>query len=380
MKYYIIAGEASGDLHSSNLVRHLKKIDPQAEFRAWGGDLMQEQGVTLVKHYRDLAFMGFAEVIQHLPTILRNIDFCKKDILSYKPDVLILVDYPGFNLRIAKFAKQAGFKVVYYISPQVWAWKSSRVHTIKEVVDKMLVIFPFETEFYAKYDYKVDFVGHPLLDVISEPSQADKSKFIKENKLPDKPIIALLPGSRKQEIGNMLPIMEQVAEQFPNYQFIIGKAPSSRQEWYTDFLGKKNISIIDNKTYELLHNASAALVTSGTATLETALWGVPEIVCYRSKGITGNISYLLAKQLIGKKLKFIAIVNLIMEREVVKEFIQHTLTPANLTEELKRILENAEYRNTMLQNLKQVREKLGGPGASAKAASIIVDFLKQEKK
>jgi lipid-A-disaccharide synthase len=380
MKYYIIAGEASGDLHSSNLVKHLKKIDPQAEFRAWGGDLMQEQGVTLVKHYRDLAFMGFAEVIQHLPTILRNMDFCKKDILSYKPDVLILVDYPGFNLRIAKFAKQAGFKVIYYISPQVWAWKSSRVHTIKEVVDKMLVIFPFETEFYAKYNYKVDFVGHPLLDVISEPSQADKSRFIKENKLPDKPIIALLPGSRKQEIGNMLPIMEQVAEQFPDYQFVIGKAPSSHIEWYAEFLGKKNISIIDNKTYELLHNSNAALVTSGTATLETALWGVPEIVCYRSKGITGNISYLLAKQLIGKKLKFIAIVNLIMEREVVKEFIQHTLTPANLTEELKRILENAEYRNTMLQNLKQVREKLGGPGASAKAASIIIDFLKQEKK
>ncbi|HXB10912.1 MAG TPA: lipid-A-disaccharide synthase [Bacteroidia bacterium] len=379
MKYYIIAGEASGDLHSSNLVKHLKKTDPQAEFRAWGGDLMQEQGVTLVKHYRDLAFMGFAEVIQHLPTILRNIDFCKKDILSYKPDVLILVDYPGFNLRIAKFAKQAGFKVIYYISPQVWAWKSSRVHTIKEVVDKMLVIFPFETEFYAKYDYKVDFVGHPLLDVISEPSQADKARFIKENNLPDKPIIALLPGSRKQEIGNMLPIMEQVAEQFPDYQFVIGKAPSSRQEWYADFLGKKNISIIDNKTYELLHNSTAALVTSGTATLETALWGVPEIVCYRSKGITGNISYLLAKQLIGKKLKFIAIVNLIMEREVVKEFIQHTLTSDNLTEELKRILENAEYRNTMLQNLKQVREKLGGPGASAKAASIIVDFLKQGK-
>src|SRR5579863_4339825 len=303
MRYYIIAGEASGDLHSSNLVKHIKLSDPTAEFRGWGGDLMLQQGVTLVKHYRDLAFMGFVEVIKHLPTILKNIDFCKKDIAEYRPDVLILVDYPGFNLRIAKFAKKAGFKIVYYISPQVWAWKSSRVHLIKEVIDKMLVIFPFEKDFYAKYNYDVEFVGHPLLDVISEPSQADRSAFIKENNLPDKPIVALLPGSRKQEIGNMLPIMEEVADAFPNYQFVIGGAPSSHQDWYKDFLQKKNISIVYDKTYGLMHNASAALVTSGTATLETALWGVPEAVCYRATGVTGNISYMLAKQLIGKKLR-----------------------------------------------------------------------------
>jgi len=380
MRYYIIAGEASGDLHSSNLVKHIKLNDPSAEFRGWGGDMMQQHGVTLVKHYRDLAFMGFMEVIQHLPTILKNIDFCKKDILEYKPDVLILVDYPGFNLRIAKFAKQAGLKVVYYISPQVWAWKASRVHLIKEVVDKMLVIFPFETEFYTKYDYKVDFVGHPLLDVISEPSKSDLAKFIQENKLPDKPIIALLPGSRKQEIGNMLPVMTQVADEFPNYQFVIGGAPSSRKEWYRPFLGKNNISIVYDNTYGLLHNASAALVTSGTATLEAALWGVPEAICYRSKGFAGNISYLLAKQLVGKKLKFIGIVNLIMNREVVKEFIQHKLTPENLTTELKNLLEEGTYRTTMLQNLKLVRETLGGPGASAKAASIITEFAVQTKK
>src|SRR5581483_9124358 len=271
------------------------------------------------------AFMGFVEVLQHLPTILKNIDFCKKDIADYKPDVLILVDYPGFNLRIAKWAKAAGFRIIYYISPQVWAWKASRVKLIKEVVDKMLVIFPFETAFYAKYDYKVDFVGHPLLDVISEPSQVDRDAFIKENNLPDKPIIALLPGSRAQEIGNMLPVMSEVADNFPNHQFVIGGAPSSRQDWYRPFLGKNNISIVYDKTYQLLHNANAALVTSGTATLETALWGVPEAVCYRATGVTGNISYLLAKQLIGKKLKFIAIVNLIMEREVVREYIQHAL-------------------------------------------------------
>jgi lipid-A-disaccharide synthase len=379
MRYYVIAGEASGDLHSSNLVKELKKSDPSAEFRGWGGDMMEQQGVHLVKHYRDLAFMGFVEVLQHLPTILKNIEFCKQDITEYKPDVLVLVDYPGFNLRIAKFAKAAGFKVVFYISPQVWAWKASRVHTIKEVVDKMLVIFPFEAEFYAKYNYKVDFVGHPLLDVISEPSQNDRALFIKDNNLPDKPIIALLPGSRSQEIGNMLPVMTAVADNFPNYQFVIGGAPSSHKDWYRPFLGKNNISIVYDKTYALMHNASAALVTSGTATLETALWGVPEAICYRATGVTGNISYMLAKQLIGKKLKFIGIVNLIMEREVVKEYIQHALTPENLTTELKKLLEEGSYRTNMLQELKKVREKLGGPGASAKAASIILQFAKANK-
>ena len=377
MRYYIISGEASGDLHASNLVKELKKIDPSAQFRGWGGDLMQKQGVTLVKHYRDLAFMGFAEVLQHLSTILGNIAFCKKDIVQYKPDVLILVDYPGFNLRIARFAKPAGFKVLYYISPQVWAWKSSRVKQIKETVDKMLVIFPFETEFYARYNYRVDFVGHPLLDVISEPSQTEMSSFLSENNLPDKPVIALLPGSRKQETANMLPVMEEVADAFPAYQFVIGGAPASHKEWYAGFLNKKNVSIVYDKTYTLLHNASAALVTSGTATLETALWGVPEAVCYRAKGITGNISYMLARQLIGKKLKFIAIVNLIMEREVVKEFIQQQLTAANLIAELKKLLKDTTYRNAMLNNLKQVREKLGGPGASAKAAALVAQFAAQ---
>ncbi len=377
MKYYIIAGEASGDLHASNLVKCLKNQDTGAEFRGWGGDLMHKQGVTLVKHYRDLAFMGFAEVIQHLPTILKNIGFCKKDILAYKPDVLILVDYPGFNLRIAKFAKKAGIRVVFYISPQVWAWKSSRVHLIKRAVDKMLVIFPFETSFYAKYDYKVEFVGHPLLDVIPEKPQSGGESFRKRYNLPDKPVIALLPGSRKQEISNVLPVMVQVAGMFQSYQFVIGAAPSSRKEWYRAFPDNSNISIVSNDTYGLLSSASAALVTSGTATLEAALWGVPEMVCYRSAGLTGNISYFLAKQLIGRKLKFIAIVNIIMEREVVKEFIQHKLTCENLTAELKKILEDKEYRNGMLQDMQQVRERLGGPGASQKAAQLITEMLKK---
>ncbi len=379
MKYYIIAGEASGDLHASNLVKNIKLNDAHAEFRGWGGDLMQLQGVTLVKHYRDLAFMGFAEVIQHLPEILKNIKFCKSDILEFKPDVLILVDYPGFNLRIAKFAKKAEFKTVYYVSPQVWAWKSSRVHLIKEVVDKMLVIFPFEKIFYQKYNYEVDFVGHPLLDVISQSPYSSLKDFLNENNLPDKPVVALLPGSRHQEIQNMLPVMRDTALRFPMYQFIIAGAPSAHKEWYADFLNCPNISIVSGKTYELLSHSIAALVTSGTATMEAALWGVPEVICYRAKGVAGTISYHLAKKLIGKKLKFIGIVNLVMEKEVVKELIQHELTVENLSHELKKLLDNAAYRERIIDEYKQINEKLGGPGASARAAKIIADFLHKNK-
>lgn len=379
MRYYIIAGEASGDLHASNLVKNLKLKDASAKFRGWGGDLMQQQGVTLVKHYRDLAFMGFAEVIQHLPEILKNIKFCKSDILSYKPDVLILVDYPGFNLRIAKFAKKAGFKTIYYVSPQVWAWKSSRVHLIKEVVDKMLVIFPFEKSFYAKYDYPVDFVGHPLLDVISHSPYSSLQDFRKNNNLPDKPIIALLPGSRQQEIQNMLPVMRDTALSFPTYQFVIAGAPSAHKEWYAGFLDCPNISIVYDKTYELLSHSYAALVTSGTATMEAALWGVPEVICYRAKGLTGTISYHLAKRLIGKKLKFIGIVNLVMEKEVVKELIQHELTVENLSGELKKLTEDTSIRERIISEYKQLNEKLGGPGASARAATLITDFLYKNK-
>ncbi len=379
MRYYIISGEASGDLHASNLVKHLKIEDPEAILRGWGGDLMQKEGVELVKHYRDLAFMGFAEVIKHLPTILRNIDFCKKDIVSFKPDVLILVDYPGFNLRIAKFAKEAGFKVVYYVSPQVWAWKSSRVNLIKKVVDKMLVILPFEKAFYDKYDYHVDFVGHPLLDVIGE-AKPDREAFISTHNIPDKPIVALLPGSRKQEIQNMLPIMAEVAKSYSHYQFVIAAAPSAHGEWYVDYLTQSNISIVYDKTYKLLQHSVAALVTSGTATLETALWGVPEALCYRAKGITGNISYQIAKRLVGKKLKFIGLVNLIMEREVIKEFIQHDLTVENLSAELNKLLNDSAYTTRIKEDYKKLREKLGGPGASAKAAHIIAQLIAPLKK
>lgn len=374
MRYYIVSGEASGDLHGSNLVKHIKQNDPNAVMRGWGGDLMQKQGVDIVKHYRDLAFMGFAEVVKHLPTILRNIDFCKKDIVEFKPDVLILIDYPGFNLRIAKFAKEAGFKVVYYISPTVWAWKSSRVHLIKKVVDRMMVILPFEKAFYDKFDYHVDFVGHPLLDVISDAT-ANKGSFRSIHNLSDKPIIALLPGSRRQEVLTILPIMAETAKSFPQYQFVIGAAPSALGEWYIDFLSQSNIKIVYDKTYPLLQNSIAALVASGTATLETALWGVPEVLCYKTRGVSGAISYRIAKQLVGKRLQFIGLVNLIMGREVTRELIQNDLTVENLTAELKRLLEDTAYINKMKEDFKLVRESLGGPGASARAAQIIAELL-----
>jgi len=379
MKYYIIAGEASGDLHGSNLVKQIKTNDPDAIIRGWGGDLMQKQGMDLVKHYRDLAFMGFAEVIKHLPTILRNIDFCKKDIVDFKPDVLILIDYPGFNLRIAKFAKEAGFKIVYYISPHVWVWKASRVHLIKKVVDRMVTILPFEKAFYAKYDYVADFVGHPLLDVIHD-AKPDREQFIKMNNLFDKPIVALLPGSRRQEVLTMLPVMAKTAQNFPQYQFVIAAAPSSLGEWYIDYLTQSNIKIVYDKTYPLLQNSIAALVTSGTATLEAALWGVPEVLCYKTQGVAGSISYQIAKQLVGKRLKFIGLVNLIMEREVTRELIQHDLTVENLTTELRRLLDDPAYIAHMKEDYKRVREKLGGPGASAKTAQIVADVISPMQK
>ena len=379
MRYYIIAGEASGDLHGSNLIKNLKIEDPNAIIRGWGGDLMQKQGAEIVKHYRDLAFMGFAEVVKHLPTILRNMDFCKKDIVAFKPDVVILVDYPGFNLRIAKFLKQAGFKVVFYISPNVWAWKSSRVHLIKKVIDRMMVILPFEKDFYAKYDYNVDFVGHPLLDVIGEATP-NREAFIRANNLPDKPLVTLMPGSRKMEIENMLSIMADMTKNFPDYQFVIAAAPSAHGEWYVDYLTQKNISIVYDKTYALLQHSVAAVVKSGTSTLETALWGVPQLICYRARGVTGNISYHIAKRLVGNRVRFIGLVNLIMDREVVREFIQYDMTAENLTAELTKLLNDPAYIARIKADYKTVHEKLGGPGASAKAARVVMEVVAPLKK
>ena len=369
MKYYIIAGEASGDLHGANLMKALYKEDSSADIRFWGGDLMQNVGGVLVKHYRELAFMGFVEVLFHLKTILNNIKICKKDISDFQPDVIVFIDYPGFNLRIAKWAKTEGFKTHYYISPQIWAWKESRITEIKRDVDKMYVILPFEKDFYEKkHHYPVEFVGHPLIDAIHNHPAMDATVFRKENQLNDKPIIAILPGSRKQEITKMLSVMLSVAHDFPEYQFVIAGAPSQEFSFYEGFITNENIKFVSNKTYDLLSNGTAALVTSGTATLETALFKVPEVVCYKGS----SISYQIAKRIIT--LKYISLVNLIMDEEVVTELIQEDCNTKRIHEELKKILDS-NYRQNLLEKYDVLEEKLGGIGASEKTARLIVESL-----
>jgi lipid-A-disaccharide synthase len=364
MRYYIIAGEASGDLHGSNLIKELQHLDAQADFRCWGGDKMQATGATLVKHFSDLAFMGFVEVLKNLKTIFRNLAFCKEDITAYKPDALILIDYPGFNLRIAEWAKEQGLKVIYYISPQVWAWKENRVRSIKRCVDKMLVILPFEKAFYEKWNYEVEYVGHPLVKVIDD-FKAQAPNHTQSNK------IALLPGSRKQEILTKLPIMLEVSRSFPDHHFVVAKAPGIEDSFYTELLSPyTNVSSVVNKTYELLSEAKAALVTSGTATLETALFNVPEVICYKGS----NISYQIAKRLI--KIKYICLVNLIMDKEVVKELIQNELTVEKVTTELKEILYNLKKQQQLQEDYTALKELLSqGGNASANAAKSIYHFL-----
>lgn len=365
MKYYIIAGEASGDLHGSNLMKALFEKDKDAEIRFWGGDLMEAVGGTLVKHFKERAFMGFAEVITNLSTILGFIKFCKEDILSFNPDKIIFIDNSGFNLRIAKWAKIHSFRTVYYISPQVWASRSGRVKDIKRDIDEMYVILPFVEDFYKKYDYKVTFVGHPLLDAISNRTNINAADFRKKHQLSNKPIIALLPGSRKQEIKKILSVMLKMTDKFKEYQFVIAGAPSQDFEFYQQFINKENVTFVTNKTYDLLSVSHAALVTSGTATLETALFKVPEIVCYK----TSFISYHIGKRLIN--LKFISLVNLIMDKEVVKELIQDDFNEMKLEEELLKILEGKQ-REKLLQEYTELEQKLGGVGASEKAAALIV--------
>lgn len=373
MKYYIIAGEASGDLHASKLINGLKKQDADADFRCWGGELMEDAGGALVKHYRDLAFMGFAEVLMNIRTILRNMKFCKQDILEYKPDVLILVDYPGFNLRMAEFAAKQGIRVFYYISPQVWAWKRSRVHKIKKYVERMYVILPFEKDFYAKFDYDVDFVGHPLLDAIQNETDDEKNIRI-EAGLDSKAVVAVLPGSRKQEIKKMLPVMMEMTKHFPDHQFVIAAAPSAPDSYYEAAQGIPAVKIIKGKMHAILRIADAAMVTSGTATLETALFNVPEVVCYKG----GWISYYIAKKLI-KDIKYISLVNLIMDREVVKELIQGEFNASMLRKELTRLISDDQYRSQMLSDLETLHKKLGGSGASEMAAQLMFQRLQQSK-
>lgn len=370
MKYYIIAGEASGDLHGSNLMKSIFKEDAQAEIRFWGGDLMEQAGGTLVKHYRELAFMGFSEVIVNLRTILGNIKKCKADIITFQPDVLIFIDYPGFNMRIAKWAKKLGMKTHYYISPQIWAWKENRITAIKRDVDEMYIILPFEKEFYEKkHSYPVHFVGHPLIDAIKNRAVTTEVDFRRDNNLDDKPIIALLPGSRKQEISKMLEVMLSVVDNFKAYQFVIAGAPSQDFSFYKTFLKNENVHFISNKTYDLLSISHAALVTSGTATLETALFKVPEVVCYKGSWI----SYQIAKRVIT--LKYISLVNLIMDREVVKELIQEEFNTKNIKVELEKILD-AENRSRIFSDYAALEKQLGGEGASDKTAKLIVAAIK----
>lgn len=371
MKYYIIAGEASGDLHGSNLIAELKKLDDSATIRCWGGDKMQEAGGALVKHYRDLAFMGFAEVLMNLPTILRNLKFCKEDILQFKPDTLILIDYPGFNLRIAKWAKDQGLTVIFYISPQVWAWKENRVKQMKKNIDKMVVIIPFEKNYFKeKWDWDVEYVGHPLVEEIERRRTQDI-----KHRISDKSIIALLPGSRKQEIAKKLPVMLEVSTFFPDYQFIVAEAPSVEDSFYKKFTQSfPNVSSVKNKTYDLLMQAKAALVTSGTATLETALFGVPEVVCYKGS----SLSYQIAKRVI--RVKYISLVNLIMDRLVVNEFIQNDLTVDNLRHELQELLTNETRIEAIKKDYADLKKLLSAGGhASANAAQSIYQFLISKK-
>ena len=369
MKYYIIAGEASGDLHAANLIKEIKNKDASAEIRCWGGDLMKAAGATLIKHYRELAFMGFFEVLLNLRTILKNISFCKKDIIDFNPDTLIFIDYPGFNMRIAKWAKPLGFKIHYYISPQIWAWKENRIKSIKRDVDHMHVILPFEKDFYEKkHQFSVNFVGHPLIDAIAQHPKTDDVGFRKEFNLDERPIVALLPGSRKQEISKMLDTMLQLPKQYPEYQFIIAGAPSQEPSFYESMISANNVSLISNRTYDILSLAHSALVTSGTATLETALFKIPQVVCYKAN----PISYAIAKRII--KLKYISLVNLIMDRPIVTELIQNDFNATNLKKEFDKICDGYQ-RAIMFLEYYDLEQTLGGTGASKNTAELIVNSL-----
>lgn len=375
MKYYIIAGEASGDLHGSNLIKSIQQIDNQAKFRAWGGDLMKAQGAELVKHYKDHAFMGLFIVIRNIRTINKNFKFCFKDIDTYKPDVLILIDYSGFNLRVADYARKNGLKVFYYISPQIWAWRQGRVKKIKKLIDKMFVILPFEKDFYNKFNCDVEFVGHPLLDAIEQkkdklPSFKD---FRDKNQLPKKPVIAMLPGSRLQEIKQILPIMLQVVNHYTDFQFVIAGSNSIDKNFYSKILDNKNVPVVYNQTYDLLFNAKAALVTSGTATMETALFKIPQVVCYKGGALTYNIVKYLVK------VKYISMVNLIMEKMVIKELIQNDLKKENIRTELDKIIHDEAYRSTIISDYNLLGQKLGGPGASSRAAKAMIELLNEKR-
>lgn len=366
MKYYVIAGEASGDVHASKLMQGIVARDANAEFRCWGGEKMESAGGRIVKHYKDLAFMGFLEVILNLRTISANLRFCKNDILKWKPDAIILVDYPGFNMRIAKFAKKNGFKVFYYIAPQVWAWKKHRVHAIHRDTDLAFVVMPFEKDFYASFGYDVAYVGHPMPDSIDLTKPINTAEFRFKNKLSEKPIIAILPGSRKQELHRILPHMLGVIGNFPDYQFVIAGVNSLGSEFYQKIVGVKPVNVVFGQTHNLLRMADAAIVTSGTATLETALLNVPQVVCYRMSFLTAIVAWMLVN------VKYISLVNLILDKGAVKELIQYKFTSATLTKELTPLLKHSNSRLNMLADYDLLREKIGNAGASDRAAALIM--------
>lgn len=377
MKYYLIVGEASGDLHASNLMRALKERDSQADFRFFGGDLMQAVGGTLVKHYRDLAYMGFIPVLLHLRTIFRNMDFCKKDIVDWQPDVVILVDYPGFNLKIAEFVKKhTDIPVYYYISPKIWAWKEYRIKNIKRDVDELFSILPFEVDFFKGHQYPIHYVGNPCVDAVDafqKTNQETWSEFIKANELVDKPVIALLAGSRKQEIKDNLPDMLEAAKPFVDkYQLVLAGAPGIEPSYYQQYIGTEiPVKIVFGQTYRLLSQAKVALVTSGTATLETALFRVPQVVCYYIA--MGKVVSFLRRHIL--KVKYISLVNLVANKEVVRELVADTMTVANVRSELDALLNDANYRDTMLNEYDRMIKILGPAGASHQAASKMIELL-----
>ncbi|MEF8984360.1 MAG: lipid-A-disaccharide synthase [Bacteroidales bacterium] len=371
MKYYLIAGEASGDLHGSNLLKGLRQVDPNPSFRFWGGDRMQAHGGELVKHYREHSIMGFWEVLVSFRKIKRNFRICRQDLLDYNPDVLILIDYPGFNLRMARFAKKHNIPVYYYISPKIWAWKESRIKKIKAFVDRMFIIFPFEKEFYRDHDYPAEYYGNPLIDAIDEWKENRKpwNDFIKEHNLEDKQVVAILPGSRKQEIDRNFSVMLKVIKDFNEYQFVVAGAPSIDPDYYRRYLSGTPVHFVYDKTYELLNHSVAALITSGTATLEAALFNVPQVVCYKAN----PISYRIAKHFV--KVSYISLVNLNMQKEVVRELIQDEMNPDNLRRELDNILNNGEYIRQMKEEYSKLRERLGGRGASYRVANAMYEHL-----
>jgi lipid-A-disaccharide synthase len=372
MKYYIIAGEASGDLHASKLMNGIKARDAQAEFRCWGGENMKQAGGTIVKHYRELAFMGFQEVILNIRTILRNISICKEDITSWNPDAVILVDYPGFNMRIAEFAKNKGYKVFYYISPQVWAWKKHRVHKLHKITDMAFVVMPFEKDFHARYGYHVEFTGHPMPDSMDLNAKIDEAVFRMKNDLGEKPIIALIPGSRKQELHRILPFMLKITERFSDYQFVIAGVSTLGEKFYLKQIKNYPAKVVYGQTYDLLRVSRAAAVKSGTVTLETAMLGVPQVVCYRFSFITALIAWMVVH------VKYISLVNLILDRKVVAELIQYKFTANTLSRELAPLLPDGEARTRMLDDYKELLTRVGPPGASDRAAALMVENLKSE--